>query len=430
MLLPKDFKFIDLFAGIGGFHCAMSKYSDNKAQCVMASEIDENARLIYENNFKIKPLGDIRKINQSDIKEPYDVVCGGFPCQTFSKAGMQKGFGDPRGTLFKEIIRLISKDKLDDQPKILILENVRNLITHDKGITWNTIRKELIDAGYNVANTPVVVGPKDFGIPQLRERAIILAIRKDIFDGEINFDIEKKSNNSTSIYSVVNETLDSDSLKKYKISKHEEDVLTAWDEFIHLVKYAPFISYKEGKKKYIKKEFNGVLGFPIWAFEFKKRYNINNEQLKYPEWKKDFITKNRLIYSYNKKAIDEWLKKWKMLKEFTHTEQKFEWQVGNSIDTVWEGIIQFRPSGVRVKQPTESPTLVAMVHVPIIGKYKRYITVAEAAKLQSFPLSYNLSLENDFNAYKQLGNAVNVEVIYQVFKKFVNYIDEKTEGRF
>ena len=171
MLLPKNFKFIDLFAGIGGFHCAMSKYSDNKAQCVMASEIDENARLIYENNFKIKPLGDIRKINQSDIKEPYDVVCGGFPCQTFSKAGMQKGFGDPRGTLFKEIIRLISKDKLDDQPKILILENVRNLITHDKGITWNTIRKELIDAGYNVANTPVVVGPKDFGIPQLRERA-------------------------------------------------------------------------------------------------------------------------------------------------------------------------------------------------------------------------------------------------------------------
>ena len=219
-------------------------------------------------------------------------------------------------------------------------------------------------------------------------------------------------------------------MKKYKISKHEEDVLTAWDEFIHLVKYAPFISYKEGKKKYIKKEFNGVLGFPIWAFEFKKRYNINNEQLKYPEWKKDFITKNRLIYSYNKKAINEWLKKWKMLKEFTHTEQKFEWQVGNSIDTVWEGIIQFRPSGVRVKQPTESPTLVAMVHVPIIGKYKRYITVAEAAKLQSFPLSYNLSLENDFNAYKQLGNAVNVEVIYQVFKKFVNYIDEKTEGRF
>ena len=110
------------------------------------------------------------------------------------------------------------------------------------------------------------------------------------------------------------------------------------------------------------------------------------------------------------------------------TYRKFEWQVANKIHDVYEGIIQFRPSGIRIKQPTESPTLVAMVQVPILGKFKRRLTVNEARKLQSFPENYDFSGETKFNAYKQLGNAVNVEVIYQVFKKFIDFLDENLEG--
>ena len=133
-----------------------------------------------------------------------------------------------------------------------------------------------------------------------------------------------------------------------------------------------------------------------------------------------------MLYEYNKKAIDKWLKKWNNLSEFSHTEQKMEWQIGTNYKSIWDGIIQFRPSGIRVKQPTESPTLVAMVHVPIIGKYKRYITIKEAAKLQSFPDNYDFTDETEFNAYKQLGNAVNVDVIYNVFKLFIEFIEKET----
>ena len=398
----KNFKFIDLFAGIGGFHCAMDKYSNGNAKCVMASEINDEAKRIYEKHFNMNILGDITKIKKDDITEEFDVVCGGFPCQTFSKAGMQKGFGDPRGTLFREIIRLSeNSEDFTKQPKIMILENVRNLITHDNGITWNTIRKGLEDIGYNVIKTPIVVGPKDFNIPQIRERAIILAVRKDIYDGEINSKIEKKHNNSTSIYKILDEDLSDEEYKKYKISKKEEQVLDAWNAFVKGVKLR-------------------IVGFPIWSDEFGKNYDVSN----LPAWKQEFIVKNRKLYFDNKEFIDSWLKKYE-IRSYIPTYRKFERQVGNKINDIYDGIIQFRPSGIRVKQPTESPTLVAMVHVPIIGKYKRRITINEARKLQSFPDNYDFTIESEFDAYKQLGNAVNVDVIYNVFKVFIDFLENK-----
>ena len=404
MFLKKDFKFIDLFAGIGGFHSAMDKFSKGKAQCVMASEINSEAKKTYENHFKMNVLGDITKIGKEQIPCEYDVVCGGFPCQTFSKAGMQKGFGDPRGTLFKEIIRLIDNEQdRTKQPKVLILENVRNLITHDGGVTWNTIRSELEKIGYNVIKTPIVVGPKDFGIPQLRDRAIILAVRRDIFDGNIEIDVKRKMNNTTSIYDIIDDNLTEDELREYHISEKEEEVLNAWNAFIKGTKLE-------------------IVGFPIWSDEFGNDRDISN----LPDWKQKFIVKNRKLYEKNKDFIDKWLVEYNV-RSFIPTYRKFEWQVANKIHDVYEGIIQFRPSGIRVKQPTESPTLVAMVHVPIIGKYKRRITINEARKLQSFPEDYDFSCETKFNAYKQLGNAVNVDVIYNVFKKFIKFLDEKVE---
>lgn len=427
MILEKNFKYIDLFSGIGGFHCAMDKYSDGLAKCILASEINEDAKRTYEKYFKMNVHGDITKIDPSEIKENFDVCCGGFPCQTFSKAGMQKGFGDPRGTLFKEIIRLIENDDIKKQPKFLILENVRNLITHDNGITWNTIKKALQDSKYNVISTPIIVGPKDFGIPQLRDRAIILAVRKDIYDGTIDFTIPRRSSNTTNINLIIDNNLTTEEEKKYKISTHEEKVLSCWNEFLGLIQYVPVLRKRNTKEKYEKKLFSGVIGFPIWAFEFNKNYDLNSPDLMYQDWKKEFIEKNRMLYEYNKPKINKWLKKWNYLEDFTHTEQKFEWQCGPNYKSLWDGIIQFRPSGIRVKQPTEFPTLVAMVHKPIIGKYKRYITIREAARLQSFPEDYDFSQESSFNAYKQLGNAVNVDVIYNTFKLFIEYIEKKVK---
>lgn len=135
-----------------------------------------------------------------------------------------------------------------------------------------------------------------------------------------------------------------------------------------------------------------------------------------PNWKQEFVKKNNQLYINNKEFIDEWSKKYNNLTDFTPTQKKFEWQAGDSIKSVWDGLIQFRPSGIRVKKPNCFPALVALVQIPIIGKYKRRLTVREAARLQSFPDSF-IPNKNDQQAYKQFGNAVNVEVIKYMAEK-------------
>ena len=126
--------------------------------------------------------------------------------------------------------------------------------------------------------------------------------------------------------------------------------------------------------------------------------------------------KNIRLYQSNQKFIDQWLKKYNDLKDFTPTQRKMEWQAGTNINSVWEGVIQLRPSGVRIKVPTCFPALVAIVQIPIIGRYKRRLTVEESAALQSFPAKF-ISNANDQQAYKQYGNSVNVTVIAECAKR-------------
>ena len=167
------FKFIDLFSGIGGFRIAMESFG---GECVFSSEIDKNAILVYEKNFKEKPFGDITDPKTKDKIPSFDVLCAGFPCQPFSKGGHQKGFEDTRGTLFFDICEIVQKHN----PKILLLENVANLVTHDKGNTYKVILKHLDELGYFFPNEPLILSPDEFGIPILRKRIFIPAIRKDI----------------------------------------------------------------------------------------------------------------------------------------------------------------------------------------------------------------------------------------------------------
>lgn len=161
-------RYIDLFCGIGGFHLALSSFG---AKCVFASDIDIKARNVYKNNFKIEPSGDITKIKNKEIP-PHDILCAGFPCQPFSISGNQNGFNDPHGKLFYQIIRIAKFHK----PKIMLLENVKNLKTHDSSKTITEIRKRLNDIGYDVYDE--ILSASDFGIPQARERLYIVAIKK------------------------------------------------------------------------------------------------------------------------------------------------------------------------------------------------------------------------------------------------------------
>jgi DNA (cytosine-5)-methyltransferase 1 len=188
---PFDFKFIDLFAGIGGFHMAMHRLGGN---CVFASEWDKDARKTYIENFrKVVPklfdsdgnskemfAGDITKIPAEDIPE-HDVLCAGFPCQPFSQAGHKKGFEDTRGTLFFNIAEIIKVKK----PKAVFLENVRGLLKHDEGRTFNVIKQVIEELGYSFHFK--IIRASDFNLPQHRPRLYIICFRKDIDDSSFEF---------------------------------------------------------------------------------------------------------------------------------------------------------------------------------------------------------------------------------------------------
>ena len=380
----KKFKFIDLFSGIGGFHQAMEQLGGT---CVFASEIDPYCIKTYYNNYGVNADHNVREVEAWDIPA-HDVLCAGFPCQAFSKAGYQKGMSDTRGTLFFEIERILRYHKT----KYIVLENVRNLVSHDNGNTWKTIHSHLKSIGYRLTPIPIIISPHQLGIPQLRERVVILGIYdpdnadKDLI---INFD-DLKTKEQTSIYDVLD---DGDVEDKYYISEKEEYVLEAWDEFYQGI-------------------VETVIGFPIWAEYFRDK-DIEDG---FPAWKVEFIKKNKKLYENNKKFIDAWLDKYDNLRSFTPTQRKMEWQAGDKIESLWDGVIQFRPSGIRVKTDYTFPALVAIVQVPIIGRYRRRLTVREAARLQSFPNTF-IPDADDHQAYKQFGNAVNVDVIKEAARK-------------
>ena len=178
----KSLKFIDLFAGIGGFHIALSSLG---GKAVFASEWDKEAALVYENNFSLKPEGDITKISEKSIPD-HDILCAGFPCQAFSISGKQLGFEDSRGTLFFDVAR-IAKEK---QPKIMFLENVKNLARHDNGKTLAVIKNTLDEIGYDVFDK--VLDASKFGVPQSRKRIYIVCFRKDLKVKDFSFPKEEK----------------------------------------------------------------------------------------------------------------------------------------------------------------------------------------------------------------------------------------------
>ena len=190
---PK-FKFIDLFAGIGGFRLALQNLG---GKCVFSSEWDPQAKKTYQANFGELPFGDITKEEtKSQIPDNFDILCAGFPCQAFSIAGKRGGFEDTRGTLFFDVAEIIKRKK----PKAIFLENVKGLRSHDKGKTLQTILNVLRnDLGYFVPE-PKVLNAKDYGVPQNRERIFIVGFRNDL--NIDSFDYPEATNYTTTFEEV------------------------------------------------------------------------------------------------------------------------------------------------------------------------------------------------------------------------------------
>ena len=430
--MPK-FNFIDLFAGIGGFHYALAGLG---GKCVMTCEIDAACQHVYRKAFPELPknrlISNIRSITREDIDDEsttrtptairrlvpdHDVLCAGFPCQPFSKSGAQKGVHDQtRGTLFFDIME-IARAK---QPKYMIFENVRNLTGPRHTQTWRAIIDSIRDAGYRVSDQPVVLSPhlipaKFGGAPQVRDRVFILC--EHMGKGK-NKDLDclpLLNRNSFSDWKPdswdIAEYLIPDSKIKniadYRLRPAEIAWLEAWEYFV------------------VNIQLDTLPGFPIWVDAFQSELRIPNDA---PEWKQNFLSKNFYFYHTHKKFIDGWLKmKWGnkkiTVRDFPMSRQHFEWQARKAHPTakgrtLKDLVCQMRPSGIRVKSATYLPALVAITQTSIIGprvgKLGEYrtLTPLEASKLQGIPGEiFARAGVADKVAYKQLGNAVNVGVV-------------------
>ena len=230
-------KFIDLCCGIGGFHQALNAIN---MECVLAADIDEECCKNYEENYKIRPHGDLSKIKIESIPE-FDILCAGFPCQPFSKAGHQNGFEDSRGNIFFDMCKIVSHHN----PKYLIMENVRNLASHDKGNTWNVIKATLDKLNYYTYEDPLILNTLYFGVPQSRERVVILCKRKDLGNLPDLPEISKKNIQPCSLDTIIEETVD----PKFNITGKMRTTHTIWNEFLTLLNNAKI----------------SIPKFPIWT---------------------------------------------------------------------------------------------------------------------------------------------------------------------
>lgn len=394
-------KFIDLFCGIGGFHQAMNKLTI-PTECVFACDIDKECRKIYQQNYGLLPAEDITKVDEKMLPD-FDVICAGFPCQSFSQAGKKLSLEDKRGLLFEHILR-IAKEK---RPRFMFLENVKHIKKIDDGKVFEHILKRIKETGYNVQVEEL--SPHQLGIPQHRERVIFICTAIPLAVGAISLGAVGLVDNGIPnkipfILPSITETTDeqiqkillpwTEEREKYLIPKEVVSVLEAWNEMIQVF------------------EVGENMSPTILCNEF-----LTDPTDILIAWKKEYITKNKRIYQKYEPLWQSWLEKHQQLLNKKEIYAKLEWQAGKKRenDSIWDHFIQLRQSGIRVKKGDFFPALVAIVQVPIYAKEKRYICPRECARLQSFPDSFIMH-EKDKIAYKQFGNAVNVDVLHFFIK--------------
>lgn len=305
-------------------------------------------------------------------------------CQPFSKAGFQKGFDDDRGNLFFSIAKIAKCHK----PKYMLLENVRNLSSHDSGNTWNIIRDTINDLGYHTYEEPVILNVLDFNVPQNRERVIIMCKRKDL--GPLPKSPTVPKNSKKTLTNTLNCIMDLDE-KGYQLNDKMKDVERIWNLFIATLKSNNIDMPK----------------FPIWTDWFDNVFlKTDPFYKKYENW----ICKNRAFYSENIDLLKPWLEESRLCSNWFGAVRKFEWQAGDLLpdDSMNAVLWTARSSGIRCKRPDYAPTLVAMSMIPVYGPLSRKMSPKELLKLQCFKDDF-VYIEK--NIYKQLGNSVNVKMI-------------------
>jgi DNA (cytosine-5)-methyltransferase 1 len=407
----ESFTFVDLFAGIGGFHAALSELG---GECVYASEIDEAAAKIYQHNWGLTPAGDIVPATTNRMEVPeHDVLAAGFPCQPFSKSGSQRGMDETRGTLFWNILRVLEERR----PSLVLLENVRNIAGPRHRHEWHIIIRSLRELGYRVSSTPSVFSPHLLppsmdGRPHVRERVFIAATH--VGGDEAWTDVPPVVTNrpiggwDPQQWDLVRDLplQDESELDRhtdYELTESEIEWVECWADFVRRFRAA-------GVRR--------LPGFPIWVDDFVLESDLIMEP-NMPGWKANFLRKNAQFYTANRHVVDAWLGAWDGLDHFPRSRRKFEWQAQDE-DSLYDCVMHFRPSGIRVKRATYVPALVAITQTSIVGRPLRRLTPREAARLQGLPDSFEFPGQADAVTYRQLGNGVNVGVVKHVLRQLVD----------
>ncbi len=422
------FRFVDLFAGVGGFHAALSAFG---GKCVYAVEWDKKAAAVYERNWKVAALGDITDDANDEVMNvpAHEVLAAGFPCQPFSKSGAQRGMDETRGTLYWNILRIIQERR----PKVVLLENVRNLAGPRHLHEWQVIIETLRDEGYRVSETPAVFSPhllppERGGRPQVRERVFITATHdpEDLTQG-LDVDPPVVSGQPIDGWEPATWHLedlldDSHNIPGCNLTSSERLWIDAWDEFI--------------QKWYEATDGRRPPGFPIWADSWHDVWTTRSSTRRLfgdapdyrdlmesdpelPKWKAGHLAKNYSLFVEHSEWIKPWTKKWGLYTDaFPASRRKLEWQAQDS-PRLWDTVMQLRPSGIRAKRPTYLPALVAITQTSIVGPRERRLSPRETARMQGLPEWFDFGGQPSAATYKQMGNGVNVAAVWHVLREHV-----------
>lgn len=414
-------RFIDLFAGVGGFH---KGFSENGFECVFACEIDPELQNLYEVNYGVRPHGDIRTIDEKLIPK-HDIMCAGFPCQPFSLAGKKKGAECPEsGRLIDDVIRIAKYH----QPKFIVLENVPNVITIANGQFWSYLKDSFESIGYTLKYK--VISPVDVGIPQNRKRVFIVAAKSlsdlNSFEWPASIELQPSALASILDSSLPHKKLES---RKVELLKHWQTLLNNID--LRAMPSSSIVAPEFGANYPLDfseltldqiKLYRGSYGYDLsscssWDEVLSLLPSYVRKHKKVPGWMMQSVGFSRNLYITNQSFFNEWYES--LPKEY-NSWQILEWRGLKNVLDIYEHLVQFRASGIRVLKRKIAPSLISMTptQIPIVPSESRYMSEYEAAKLQNLQDLCKFP-DGTTRSFKAFGNAVNAKVVSFISKNIL-----------